>query len=90
MAEFVRNLSILTVSYLPDVDLPNYRFDKRCGPDYLAPNGQEAVCLGTCCSIAGWCGIGEEHCGDHLHMDYRETGKTMHQIITTFFDLRKL
>ena len=45
----------------------HYRQDRRCGPNFVAPNRLPAECAnvadsGWCCSSAGWCGSSEEHC----------------------------
>ncbi|XP_071948134.1 uncharacterized protein [Antedon mediterranea] len=40
----------------------NYRDDVRCGGDWLAPNGEVAICPCMCCSEWGWCGITDGHC----------------------------
>ncbi|XP_072035353.1 uncharacterized protein [Amphiura filiformis] len=46
------------------------RPDWHCGPSYLAKNGQEAKCLGQCCSQSDWCGTSDTHCS-YLYKDYR-------------------
>ncbi|XP_072035352.1 uncharacterized protein [Amphiura filiformis] len=47
------------------------RADWRCGPSYPAENGQEAKCLGQCCSTGGWCKDTDEHCINSVYKDYR-------------------
>ncbi len=41
----------------------NWRFDGKCGFPNLAVNGELAVCpAGKCCSIYGFCGVGDDYC----------------------------
>ncbi|KAI8489900.1 hypothetical protein Bbelb_322610 [Branchiostoma belcheri] len=49
--------------------------DLRCGPGFVAPDGNMAECgpknINPCCSWAGWCGSTDNHCTCTKCVDYR-------------------
>ncbi len=53
----------------------NVRTDRRCGPEFLLPNGQPSECDpngdNPCCSQWGYCGPGADHCSCSSCKDYR-------------------
>lgn len=53
----------------------NVRTDRRCGPEFLLPNGKPSECDPTsdnpCCSQWGYCGPGADHCSCSTCKDYR-------------------
>ncbi|KAJ8031792.1 hypothetical protein HOLleu_25102 [Holothuria leucospilota] len=57
--------------------LKPYRNDFRCGPNYIAPNGDAAICNGDspnhCCSPSGWCDQTSAHCDCFGCIDYSQT-----------------
>ena len=70
-------------------EIKKWRQDRRCGTDYLLPDGTPAQCnpagplgpqqAGPCCSEYGYCGSSPGHCECANCMDYR-TGKTFQNV----------
>ena len=73
-------------TYIYHITEIKWRHDRRCGTDYLLPDGTPAQCnpadqAGPCCSEHGYCGGSHSHCECAYCIDYRFIGKTFQNII---------
>ncbi|XP_033114192.1 uncharacterized protein LOC117114612 [Anneissia japonica] len=67
-----KEYNITRVTIINRVQPENYREDFRCGPGFLAPNGEVAICPCSCCSPFNYCGFSDAHCACRDCVDYRD------------------